>query len=496
MRSTRVLYSGLAASAAVVSMALRTRRHRRGPAARPPRARGAPAAPEMRAAPAREVGRMPAMPVGDALSLVARVVLPTVAKGVIIRRRRLVALAERMDWDRRAVRLLQRLRRTHGPGPLFIGPVAGRHWAVVVEPDHVRRVLEGTPEPFATVTFEKRAALGHFEPKNVLLSHGGARAERRRFNEEVLDSGCPMHRLADVFTAVVRDEATRLLAGMDGDGVLTWNRFADAWFAMVRRVVFGDGARGDVGLSRLMDRLRARANWAFLRPQQPALRGRLFAGIRRHLARAEPGSLAAAVAAAHVTGRTAPEQQIPQWLFAFDPAGMATHRALALLSTHPAHMRRAREEVAAAAASRTPHALPFLRACVLESLRLWPTAPFVLRETTRPTRWERGVMPAPTTVLIYAPYFHRDERRVPFADRFEPDVWLRDEHADERWGFVPFSLGPGTCPGRDLVLLLSSTMLAALLDRHQIRLLQPSRLDPARPLPGTLNHFSLRFLIA
>lgn len=492
MTPSRKLFGGLAAGAAV-SLVLRTRRgwsadavgavHRRGRSARTAR-RARPGEP------------MPAVAAVDALRVLTSVVLPTVAKGVIIRRRRMVALAERMDLDRRAVRTLQTMRDRHGEGPLLVGPAAGRHWAVVLDPEHVTRVLDGTPEPFATVTFEKRAALAHFEPKNVLLSHGEDRAERRRFNEEVLDYGRPLHHLAQVFAGVVRDEAQRLLASIERDGTLTWNRFAGAWFAMVRRVVFGDAARDDVRLSRLMDQLRRQANWAFLRPQTPERRRRLLAGIRRHLARAEPGSLAAAVAAAHVTRQTAPEHQVPQWLFAFDPAGMATFRALALLATHPAPLTHAREEAAAVHGSGAPHELPFLRASVLESLRLWPTAPFVLRETTRPTEWERGVMPAPTTVLIYAPYFHRDDRRVPFADRFAPEVWLQDSHADARWGFVPFSLGSGRCPGRDLVLLLASTMLAEILGGHEVRLLQPSRMDPDRPLPGTLNHFSLRFVVA
>jgi hypothetical protein len=33
-------------------------------------------------------------------------------------------------------------------------------------------------------------------------------------------------------------------------------------------------------------------------------------------------------------------------------------------------------------------------------------------------------MPAHTTVTIYSPFFHRDDRRVPFGHEFVPDVWL------------------------------------------------------------------------
>jgi hypothetical protein len=43
------------------------------------------------------------------------------------------------------------------------------------------------------------------------------------------------------------------------------------------------------------------------------------------------------------------------------------------------------------------------------------------------------------------------------------------------------------------VLLLGSVALATLLDGARLRLQPPTRLDPHRPLPGTLDHFSLRF---
>jgi len=68
---------------------------------------------------------------------------------------------------------------------------------------------------------------------------------------------------------------------------------------------------------------------------------------------------------------TAPLEQVPQWLFAFDAAGMASFRALALLVAHPDGLDAARAEIAAAGAARTP--LPALRAALLEAVRLWPT---------------------------------------------------------------------------------------------------------------------------
>lgn len=330
---------------------------------------------------------LPIATLGEAFGIAVRIIGPTLAKGVIIRRPKVVALVERLDLDRRAVRRMQRLRDKYQRGPLLIGPVRGRYWALILSPQHVRRVLDDTPEPFATDSNEKRAALSHFEPKGALISHGAERRDRRRFNEEVLDTNRPEHRLAATFLGIVGEEAERLLGEARRRGEFTWSEFAIAWFSVVRRVVFGNAARDDHEVTDLIARLRSDANWAGFWPMRTELRSRFFDRLNSHLARAEPGSLAAVMAATPITSKTAPSQQVPQWLFAFDPAGMTTFRALALLATHPEHAERARREIGSRQQS-TPRDLPFLRACVLESLRLWPTAPLVLRQSTEETVWE------------------------------------------------------------------------------------------------------------
>jgi cytochrome P450 len=447
--------------------------------------------------------RLPKATFVESLGVFMDVVAPNIAKGPIIRRPRMVAMAERMGLDRRAVRRFQKLRNRYRTGPVLLRlPV--RDQAVVLTPEHVRHVLEHSPEPFATASSEKRAALSHFEPKGALISHGSERAERRRYNEAVLQSGRSTHTLADRFTAVARAEGEALLerARRQG-GELDWETFADGWFQVVRRVVLGDGARDDQELRKLINQLRSDANWASLKPRRHRRQKRFFDRLNAHLQRAEPGSLAHVMANVPHSDVTAPDHQVPQWLFAFDPAGMATFRALALLAVHPEEAARVREEAAAhgnapAPGGEAPAPLPRARAAVLESLRLWPTTPMVLRQTTAATTWETGVMPEGTGVLLFAPFFHRDDQRVPFADRFAPEVWIEEGREQQgvapgEWAFIPFSDGPAVCPGRNLVLLVTSFMLATLTaGGHPVRLTEPERLDPTR-LPGTLNNYSLRF---
>jgi cytochrome P450 len=440
---------------------------------------------------------LPKASIRDTLGVIADVVTPNLAKGVILRRPRVVAMAQWMDLDRRAVKRMQQLRDKYGTGPLMLRlPV--RNQAVILDPTHVRQVLDHSPDPFSTASSEKRAALSHFEPKGALITPPGPeRRDRRRFNEQVLQSDNPMHRLAERFASVVDEEAGHLLdAVRRGGGELVWDEFIEAWFRAVRRVVFGDSARDDEELRELINELRSDGNWAFLKPKREHLRERFFERLNAHLARAEPGSLAAVIASVPKSRSTAPDHQVPQWLFAFDPAGMTTFRALALLASHPEQTERAREEIRSHGAPTT-HLLPFLRACILESLRLWPTTPMVLRQTTEETRWESGVMPEKTGVMIFAPFFHRDDQRLPYANRFSPELWLEEGKEDQArppmdWPLIPFSGGPAICPGRNVVLLLTSNMLAAVLGERQIRLVSEPKLQPGQ-LPGTLNNYGLRF---
>jgi cytochrome P450 len=135
---------------------------------------------------------------------------------------------------------------------------------------------------------------------------------------------------------------------------------------------------------------------------------------------------------------------------------------------------------------------PFLRACLLESVRLWPTTPAILRELTEDTTFGDGArFTSGSSVLIVTPAFHRDTDLLPFADDFVPDIWL-DERAEQYPQLVPFSAGPAECPGRNLVLFVTSTVLAHLLTPMRLELQSSPSLGSHR-LPVTFNQFGVAF---
>jgi cytochrome P450 len=270
---------------------------------------------------------------------------------------------------------------------------------------------------------------------------------------------------------------------------LTWEIFTEAWYRSVRRVVLGDGARDDEALTTMLNRLRGRANWVYALIHR-RLRWRFHARLTEHLARGEPESLAAAILQ-RGSNLENPSDQVTQWLFAFDAGGISTWRALALLLTHSQQHSGALTKAAAGAEDAER---PFLRACFLEAVRLWPTTPVILRETTHEVALASALLPKGASAIIYTPFFHRDSERLDHSDRFRPDLFLGKDPAAVP-PFVPFSAGPAACPGRHLVSLVASAWLAALL-RTPLQLLDADKLDPGKPLPGTLDHVALRFRIS
>lgn len=417
----------------------------------------------------------------DTARVVAGVLAPTLAGGVIKRRPRGMALADRLQVDRTGTSLLLSLRARYGGRPLRLR-LPGRSVTVLLDHADAAKVLAGTPIPFSPATVEKRAALSHFQPHGVLISDPGARAARREFTERVLEPGRELHELAGPWARLISQHVDE-----PAMSTLDWATFGRRWWQLVREITLGGDTAQDRELTDLLGTLRLDANWAYAHPKRNRLRKRFLELVRQQVALNRPGSLAAALNATPAAPGTDPAGQLPHWLFAFDAAGIVAFRTLALLASHPQADTRARAEVAANDPVE-PRQLPFLRACVLESVRLWPTTPMLLRESTQETPWGRKG----TTYLVFTPFFHRDRQRLPYADRFDPDIWL-DGRATKEPALLPFSAGPGACPGRDVVLFTASMLLANLLRRHRFT----SAGKELRPegLPGTLDHFTLRFMV-
>ncbi|WP_258934465.1 hypothetical protein [Nesterenkonia pannonica] len=262
---------------------------------------------------------------------------------------------------------------------------------MVLDPEHVHRILDASPEPFATAETLKRHALKHFEPKVSLISHGEERTQRRQLNEAALDTDHPIHRMAESFMPAVREEAEGLLREVDAKGgTLEYPDFYQAWFRVVRRVVLGDSHRDDRQITDLTEKLRGRQ----LGLPEAGGQGRPQGAAgpdRRRTQQGRAGQPCGLHEGYGLRPGGSAYQPGAAVVLRLRSHGMASARSLALLAEHPEHMAKAREQIAAEGAETAPM-LQHLRGTVLESLRLWATTPMILRETTREVEFEHGVM--------------------------------------------------------------------------------------------------------
>ena len=423
--------------------------------------------------------------------------LPSLLRGLAIPLPFWADVANRFDTGR-GVATVEHLTKRYAGRPVMLRGVRGQT-LLVLAADDVRRVLESPVSVYAMNAGEKRRLLSPFAPDALNGSAPDLHAQRRPFNEAVLDYGHEPHHLAERFLRVVHEEVAAMLAG---DGVLDYERSLAGFRRIARRCALGDAAADDTELSQEHSQLRADADWLGLtvwnRRRNARLRASMEERIQRYVAAAEPGTLVSLFASAPTSAETNPNGQVPFWLMALDAVRTAVFNALALLATDSAAHARAHAEIRAADAAHGPGTvtalgeLAFVRACLLDSVRLWPAAAMLVRVTAAETDWSGEKLPIGTKVLIPAAAHHR-ARRLPHANRFAPDRWL-DGTADADWQMNVFSRGGAQCAGRNLALVLGTASLAELLRQREFELLRPT-LAPDRPLPYAVNALKVRFAV-
>jgi cytochrome P450 len=150
---------------------------------------------------------------------------------------------------------------------------------------------------------------------------------------------------------------------------------------------------------------------------------------------------------------------------------------LMLLAENPGAQDRLRKEVRALdgppAPMRLREELPWTRAVIDESLRLFPPGWVVSRRSTEPDVIAGQAVPVGTIAIISPWLLHRDAGSWPDPLAFSPERFLGDTSTVARPDYVPFGLGPRLCIGRDFALVELAVVLAGLLRDHEVTLPQP-----------------------
>lgn len=157
-----------------------------------------------------------------------------------------------------------------------------------------------------------------------------------------------------------------------------------------------------------------------------------------------------------------------------------------LLATHPEEDERLAAELSGLPPGPLDAAalpgLPFTRAVVLETLRLFPPAWVIPRRAIAPVELA-GHLIAPGSSVIVCPWLlQRDGRFWDAAERFDPG---RFHGVTPPGPHIAFGAGPRACIGREFAMMEATVILATLARRFRPR---PAPGPPPRPYFG----FTLR----
>ena len=168
-----------------------------------------------------------------------------------------------------------------------------------------------------------------------------------------------------------------------------------------------------------------------------------------------------------------------------------------LLAEHPAAEARLHAEVDALG-SRAPTMddlprLPWTRAVFDETLRLWPTVPFLFRRAIADVSFGEagaGVVLRRGEVVVLSPWVtQRDARWWDDPAAFRPERWLDDpaRASRPRFAWFPFGGGARVCIGEHFATAEAVLILATVAQRWRLTLApdatdrEPARLDPLAP---------------
>ena len=197
------------------------------------------------------------------------------------------------------------------------------------------------------------------------------------------------------------------------------------------------------------------------------------------------------------------DQELRDHLMTFFLAGHET-TALALtftftlLAKNPAVEQRLRAELQSVLGEKPVSAadmprLPYTRAVLLESMRLYPPAWAIGREALEDLSVAGHVLPKGSQLWMVQWVNHRDPRYFPEPSKFRPERWLDGlERTLPRFAYYPFGGGHRICIGNSFAMMEGILALVTLMRHFRIKLVHPDKpirhlasitLRPKAPIP-------------
>ena len=168
-----------------------------------------------------------------------------------------------------------------------------------------------------------------------------------------------------------------------------------------------------------------------------------------------------------------------------------------LLARHAPEDDRMRAELdAVLGGDRLPNAadvpnLPFTRAVLAESMRLYPPAWLIARIAAVDHEAAGHLIPSGSLVVMSPWVVHRNRAYFPDPEQFDPDRW-RGQAARPRFSYFPFGGGLRGCMGEGFAWMEGALLLAVIAQRWRFRLTNESLPPAIQPALTLMPKFGIR----
>ncbi|XP_078508144.1 1,25-dihydroxyvitamin D(3) 24-hydroxylase, mitochondrial-like [Lissotriton helveticus] len=112
--------------------------------------------------------------------------------------------------------------------------------------------------------------------------------------------------------------------------------------------------------------------------------------------------------------------------------------------------------------------MPYLKACLKESMRVSPSVPFTTRTLDKETRLGEYLLPKGTVMTINSHALGSNEDSFDDWSHFKPERWLQEKSNINPFAYVPFGIGKRMCIGRRLAELQLQLTLCWIVRKYRI----------------------------
>ncbi|XP_050347063.1 cytochrome P450 4C1-like [Nymphalis io] len=113
--------------------------------------------------------------------------------------------------------------------------------------------------------------------------------------------------------------------------------------------------------------------------------------------------------------------------------------------------------------------MKYLDCCIKETLRLYPSVPYIFRSITEEIVLGGYVIPAGTMCQIHIYDLHRRPDLYPEPERFIPERFLPENCIDRHlFAYLPFSAGSRNCIGQKFAMLQMKTLTSSLIRKYRL----------------------------